>query len=60
MSWQDPVAIGLAAALVIVPLLLRRRLSKSACASCGPHDTRTTASPPTRVPVEALRLSRRR
>jgi len=60
MSWQDPVALILAAMLVIVPLLLRRRLSKSPCASCGPHDTKPTATPPTRVPIEALRLGRRR
>lgn len=60
MSWQDPVALILAAMLVIVPLLLRRRLSKSACASCGPHDARPAVAPPTRIPVEALRLGRRR
>lgn len=59
MSWQDPVALLLAAALVVVPMLLRRRLSRSACASCGPRATKPTATPPTRVPVEALRLGRR-
>lgn len=58
MSWQDPVAIVLAAMLVIVPLLLRRRLSKSACASCGTHEP--TPPRPTRVAIETLRLNRRR
>lgn len=58
MSWQDPVALILAAALVIVPLLLRRRLSKSACANCGTNEAAPRS--PTRVAVETLRLNRRR
>jgi hypothetical protein len=58
MSWQDPVALILGAALVTLALLMRRRLSKSACASCGPAPKKS--EPPTRVAVDALRLSRRR
>lgn len=58
MSWQDPVALVLGALLVVGAFALRRRLSRSHCASCG---TNESAPPrPTRVAVETLRLNRRR
>ena len=67
MTWQDPVAIMLAALVLLGALLLRRRLrisGASGCAACAttPDATPTTRvqNTPTRVPLASLRMSSRK
>ncbi|MCC6620862.1 MAG: hypothetical protein IT385_06385 [Deltaproteobacteria bacterium] len=63
VTWQDPVAIALVVLVVLGARWLKRRLTPVGCAAC-PHtgadaspDTRGP-TPPTRVPVERMRLGR--
>lgn len=66
MTWQDPVALTLAAILFLGALLLRRRLLRSSsstgCAACTSSSSATAStltSAPTRVALGALRMSRK-
>lgn len=59
MSWQDPIALALCALLLIGAFVLRRRLSRSPCTSCGTSRGHEPARP-VQVRVESLRLGRRR
>lgn len=64
MTWQDPVAIALAALVFVAALAWRRRLSRrgqsAGCASCTSSQPPQGEPRPQRVPLEGLRLSRRR
>ena len=56
LTWQDPVAIGLAVLCLLFVAWFRRRARRSsACGGCGQKP-----SPPTQiVPAETLRLGKR-
>jgi hypothetical protein len=61
MTWQDPVALALAAALMALSLWWRKRLLARGEAGCGGCDRpEAPGQPPrkTRVPLESLRLGR--
>ncbi len=67
MTWQDPVAIILAALVLLGALLLRRRVRVSGATGCAACATTPDAAPstraqntPTRVPLASLRMNNRK
>jgi hypothetical protein len=64
ITWQDPVALALAALLFMLSLWWRRSLVKRGeaphCTQCTAGELAQAPAKPTRVDVSQLRLSRRR
>ncbi len=64
LTWQDPVALLLAAGGLLLAWRLHRRLGPTGCASCSEGADHGAGSPSgeavTAVPVSELSLGRRR